>query len=69
MLFRICFSGLKRPFRETICLLLGVKARDSAFAVITYLAVFLNFREDSLGITFQRFAFQQGALGGIIVRK
>jgi hypothetical protein len=52
-----------------MCLLLGVKARDSAFAVITYLAVFLNFREDSLGITFQRFAFQQGALGGIIVRK
>ena len=42
---------------------------NCASAAITYLAVFLGFRGDSLGITFQRFAFQQGALGGINVRK
>ena len=33
-----------------IVLLLRVKARDSAFAAITYLAVFLNFRRHSESI-------------------
>ena len=52
-----------------IVLHLKVEASNSVLTAIMYLAVFLFFREDSLGITFQRFAFQQGALGGIIVRK
>ena len=67
--FAHAFQAWNGPLLRLIVLFLGVKARDCAFTAITYLAVFLGFRGDSLGITFQRFAFQQGALGGIIVRK
>ena len=69
MLFRACFSGLKRPFIETKCPAFEGKSEELCSYRATYLAVFLVFREDSLSITFLRFAFQQGALGGIIVRK